>query len=853
MRDRAARIVQLGRSEREVGAVRLNHAARGVVQRIAHVDAHCRRSELRDRPAMVRQGRRGQCELVGFELAAAVVEQTVGLHAQIRRDDRTAPVRHRADLNRRIRARADLAAVIRQRAAGNAEVRVVGQELAARVVQRAANRGRQPGLAVDRPRRVVQRASLNRYTSVAGNRALHVRHRTCAIAERQCPGACMRNRAAVVHQRSGGERQVGTVGLQHAAARIVERTRHVDDHRAGPVLRDRPCVVHHVGGRQRDLIGLYGTCAVVEGRAGQRRRLAGDGATAVDQARAGIDRHLLRGLQLPAAVVDRPTGNLEIRVRVDRRVVGDIPALHGHVAVAADHAALRAVRRRARRVRELTGCGQHQTVGIERRHAARGVVDRGPIDGRATRALDRALVVRDGAAAQRHRAVRHELAGLIGDLPCRRHRQWPMRRHHAALVRYVAARQGRTAAARQVAVIVDDRARGGCRDRALGARRRVREIHVAGRRGQRQVAVRSRRAAGEVHTVARRRYVAPRDVLAGRAQLARRRELQVSRLRDGTVTVHARGERAGRIQRAGVHPHVLLRGQGAAVREIGGGTHRRGLLAGRGAAVVDPARCRHREIAGRLGLAAQHQPAVRLQRQVAGLRRDRAGVRHPDAGRVADQEHPVCIHAAQLRDVDRDGRGGSVALNRRRRERAVIDLIRTGDHVEIFRVDGRVRLHGPGYEIHLIDVRRIQARPLHRNQPARYVVAGQRTVGAVIGLARRQGRATRIDEAAAVHDDARRVGDDDFRPLPGHFDVTSDLAHRRTVDLVDDDARRIVRPEVRVAVDIARLLRIDDRRRVVQDRAVFLNVELVVGIERHARARRPVDVHLRQSVRRLDH
>ncbi|KGX64509.1 hypothetical protein Y027_6259 [Burkholderia pseudomallei TSV5] len=416
MRDRAARIVQLGRSQREVRAVGLNHAARGVVQRAAHIDAHHGRSKLRDRPAMVRQVRRGQRELVRFERAAAVVERRIGGHGQVGCDDRSAPIGHRARMDRCIRARADLSAVIRQRAAGDAEIRI-RKQLAVRVVQHATHCGRQPGLGIDRTRRVVQRTALSRDMSIAGDRATDVRHRTRPIAERQRTGAGMRDRAAVIHQRCGSQRQIGAVGLQRATARVVERARDIDGHRAVPGLRDRAAVVHHVGSGQRNLVRLHGTGTVVECRARQRRRLADDAAAAIGEVCAGIDRHTLRGLERPAAVVDRLSRNVEIGIGRNRRVVRDIAALDGHIAVAADHTALCAVRGRACHVRELASCRQHHPIGIERRDAAGRVVDRHAVDSRVAGALDRALVVRDGTAAQRDCAFRHEHPGLIGDLP----------------------------------------------------------------------------------------------------------------------------------------------------------------------------------------------------------------------------------------------------------------------------------------------------------------------------------------------------------------------------------------------------------------------------------------------------
>ncbi|VWD61085.1 hypothetical protein BCO71171_06602 [Burkholderia contaminans] len=281
--------------------------------------------------------------------------------------------------------------------------------------------------------------------------------------------------------------------------------------------------------------------------------------------------------------------------------------------------------------------------------------------------------------------------------------------------------------------------------------------------------------------------------------------------------------------------------------------HRRRLLRVRRAAVLDAPGSRQREVAASRGLARQHEPAVRLQRQIARLRRDRTGVAHPDAVLVRCKKDPVAIHTAQLAHVDRNRRSRAVAGNRCRGERVVIDLARAGDHIQILRVDRRVHLHRAGDEVHLVDIGGIQARAGNRHEPAADVVASERAIGTVVRHARCEGCATGVDEGRAIKINARRIRKNELCPGAGDLQSAPNLGGVRAIDLVDDDPCGLACTVIRVAVDPARLLGLDHRGRVVQDRAGLLYIELIVGVDRDAGARRRGHVDLRQAVRRLDH
>lgn len=74
MANPAAVIVECGRCKRQVDAVRLQRAARRVVERARYIDRRRAGSGLRDRAAVIDEVRRVQCEQVCARRAAAVID-----------------------------------------------------------------------------------------------------------------------------------------------------------------------------------------------------------------------------------------------------------------------------------------------------------------------------------------------------------------------------------------------------------------------------------------------------------------------------------------------------------------------------------------------------------------------------------------------------------------------------------------------------------------------------------------------------------------------------------------------------------------------------------------------------------
>ncbi len=219
---------------------------------------------------------------------------------------------------------------------------------------------------------------------------------------------------------------------------------------------------------------------------------------------------------------------------------------------------------------------------------------------------------------------------------------------------------------------------------------------------------------------------------------------------------------------------------------------------------------------------------------------------------VTGQKDFPGVHAAQLAHVDRHRRRHAVPGDRSGRERVVVDAVRTGNDMQAVRVDRGVDPHGSGDQVHLIHVRRIEPRALHGDVAARDVVAGERAAGVEKRHARRQDGARRIDESAAIDGNSGRIREHDRRPLTRDLEKAVELRGVGAVDLVDDDPRRLARCIVRIAVDLTAELRAGDRRRIVENGAALLDVELRIGVHRHAGAAGPVDVHLRQAIRAAD-
>ncbi|KGX48676.1 hypothetical protein Y600_6400 [Burkholderia pseudomallei MSHR3709] len=165
-----------------------------------------------------------------------------------------------------------------------------------------------------------------------------------------------------------------------------------------------------------------------------------------------------------------------------------------------------------------------------------------------------------------------------------------MRISAATLIRQVATAQGHVRAARQIALIVDDRARRTGFHSTLGADGRAGKVRVARRRGHAQVAVGGRRAVRKIDAAAGEGRVTGCAVGTRRGHLAAARDAQVAARSDRAVGVDACAKGARRIEATDVGGQVLLGGQRAAVDQVRARVDRDRLLAIRDAAVLNATR-----------------------------------------------------------------------------------------------------------------------------------------------------------------------------------------------------------------------------------------------------------------------
>ncbi|KXU88274.1 hypothetical protein CI15_12245 [Paraburkholderia monticola] len=214
------------------------------------------------------------------------------------------------------------------------------------------------------------------------------------------------------------------------------------------------------------------------------------------------------------------------------------------------------------------------------------------------------------------------------------------------------------------------------------------------------------------------------------------------------------------------------------------------------------------------------------QRQIARLCGNRTGIGNPNAVLVAHQGDPIRIHAAELRDVDRDGGRGTTPRDRCRREARVVDIVRASSNVQRIGVDRRVSLHRSRQEVDFIDIRGVEARSLDRNRAAGYAKTGQ--VAAAVDQRITGGENTfcGINEAATVDNKATRIGDHDrCRFLSGDFEIPSQAAWIVAVDLVDDNLCSVVRSKIRIAGYLSRELGVRIDGRIIEDRAARRHVK----------------------------
>ncbi len=234
-------------------------------------------------------------------------------------------------------------------------------------------------------------------------------------------------------------------------------------------------------------------------------------------------------------------------------------------------------------------------------------------------------------------------------------------------------------------------------------------------------------------------------------------------------------------------------------------------------------------------------------------------VAYTNAGFGADHADTAAVHTAHLAHIDGKLRPGAAVAGKRRCSFAIrTHAVTAGHHRQpFFSPDAGVDLHRPRQNVNVLGIMAgipVEPAPLDAHHPALDLITRHAAVGVHMRFAGGQRHSPGVDGAAAVADDAGRVGHNHLRLAAGHLHKTAQLAGVIAVDFVEDDAgRRRVGIEVRVALDHPGHLGRGHHRRVVEDGAFGVYVELLILVMRDPRLVGGGDVDLRQAVLGIDH
>ncbi len=155
----------------------------------------------------------------------------------------------------------------------------------------------------------------------------------------------------------------------------------------------------------------------------------------------------------------------------------------------------------------------------------------------------------------------------------------------------------------------------------------------------------------------------------------------------------------------------------------------------------------------------------------------------------ADQLDRVGVHTAKRRGINGQLRlVGGIGSTLCGRQRVGVDVVGTGDDVELFCVDIGVDLRRTGDQIELVDCACIQASAIDRDAAAVHGKMVEFAVRIEYRFASAEGDARRVDKAATAAGDAIRVGNDHAGCLPGHLGVPIQLAGVGAGHFVEDGA-----------------------------------------------------------------
>ncbi len=209
-------------------------------------------------------------------------------------------------------------------------------------------------------------------------------------------------------------------------------------------------------------------------------------------------------------------------------------------------------------------------------------------------------------------------------------------------------------------------------------------------------------------------------------------------------------------------------------------------------------------------------------------------VTHADAGFSANHADTAAVHAAHLPHIDGKLRPGAAVARKRRGGFAVRAHPIAASHQRhaFFSPDAGVDLHRARQNVDVLGIMTgiaVEPTALDAHHATLDLITCHAAIGIQLWFTGGQRHAPGVDGAAAVADNAGGIGHNHLRLAAGHFHKTAQLAGIVAVDFVEDDARRRgIGIEVRVTLDHSGHLGRGHPRRVVEDGAFGVDVELLI-------------------------
>ena len=192
------------------------------------------------------------------------------------------------------------------------------------------------------------------------------------------------------------------------------------------------------------------------------------------------------------------------------------------------------------------------------------------------------------------------------------------------------------------------------------------------------------------------------------------------------------------------------------------------------------------------------QMPIGIELYIPATGRQRAIQLDPDTGLGTHQPDGARIHSAQGAGVNCQLRLGAAVIRARSGVQGPgIDVVATGNHRQVTRIDLGVDLRRAGDDVEAIDITGVQTLTVNGHRTAINLITIQTTI-IKQGFARAKRDTGSIDKTAAITGNTVGVGHDHLGRLPRHFGITAQLAGTAAVDFVEDDMGGVAL-QVRVA------------------------------------------------------